>query len=73
MSAKKKRRVLGGKLLCSNLLCGKVALVILIEDTQQGIYKLNEYMCADCNSIMVMEINKRVKESHGNTKGEQPE
>ena len=52
---KKKRRVLGAKLLCSNPNCDKVALVILLENGQ-GCYKINEYICADCHYPMVMEL-----------------
>jgi radical SAM superfamily enzyme with C-terminal helix-hairpin-helix motif len=46
---------MGGKLLCSHPNCGKVALIILMEDTQ-GCYKVNDYICADCLSPMVLEL-----------------
>lgn len=52
---REKRRTLGAKLLCCNPLCGKVALVILMENSQ-GCYRINKYLCADCLSEMVMEI-----------------
>ena len=52
---KRNRRTLGAKLLCSNPNCDRVAMVVLLENSQ-GCYRLNKYICADCHYPMMMEI-----------------
>lgn len=47
------RRTHPAKLTCG--LCGKVVDTILMENSQ-GVIRINEFLCADDLSIMLMEI-----------------
>ncbi len=49
-----KRRLLKGTLVCTTE-CGHKVPITLME-SNQGVYKCHEYICANCNSPMIMEV-----------------